>query len=203
MNYLKEVEGIVGSGLFRKIQNKYFVEMENFPAAIKHHHAEKGGYIRHIYEVINFCLELSRLANLSFDVDVLLRIAFIHDLDKLERYEIDNEAPTAAQVKYAINLGVSRTAEDSKSSISTKIDNKKNGLNNPIQYYRYRELLVIDESAKVTQMCGKLGIELTDEDIHCLSTHHGGWSDAGKRGSLSPMATILHCADLMSARILG
>lgn len=200
MNYLKEVEGLVGDNLFSRVYTKYGLEMTDYPAAIKHHHTERGGYIRHIWEVLTIGEYINQE---HVNPECFIKLAFIHDLDKLERYEPDTEAPTAAQVKYAKSLGIEIKTIDTKSSLSTKIDNKKNGLNNPIQYYCYREKLVVDESAKVCQMCCQLGIELTDADLHCLATHHGGWSDAGKRGSLSPMATILHCADLMSARILG
>lgn len=213
MNYLKEVTDIVGLHIFAPVFGKYQKEMETFPAAIKHHHAEVGGYIRHVWEVIRFCGELTEVVEghqilikdnvKKLDYKALIKIAFLHDLDKLERYELDPENPTKAQVKYAMDLGIPITSEDSKSSLSTKIDNKKNGIDKPISYYRYRDIMVIDESAKVCQMCQQLGIDLSDEDIHCLATHHGGWSDAGKRGTLSPMATILHCADLMSTKIMG
>lgn len=231
MNYLKEVSGIVGLELFNKVYSVYAIQMETFPAAIKHHHAERGGYIRHVYEVLRFCDELMNVATAfqrlvddaenkfsvealiklafihdaknKFSVEALIKLAFIHDLDKLERYEIDDELPIDKQMSYARSLGIIIELNECKSSLSTKINNKKNGMNNPIQYYRYKDILVIDESAKVCQMCSNLGIKLTDEDVHCLSTHHGGWSEAGKRGDLSPMATVLHCADLMSAKIYG
>ncbi len=212
MNYLKEVKDIVDAYTFNQTMNKYQTELETFPASTRFHHCEIGGYIRHVWEVIDFCRNLIKdLVDTQMkigefteiDVDALIRIAFLHDLDKLERYELDPENPTKAQVKYAIDLGIRVDSEDSKSSLSTKIDNKKNGLDKPICYFRYKDQLVVDESAKVCQMCQKLGIELSNEDIHCLACHHGGWSEAGKRGTLSPMATILHCADLMSTKILG
>jgi hypothetical protein len=134
----------------------------------------------------------------------LMRLAFLHDVDKLERYEIDPEKPTAAQAKYAADLGIKLTPEDSKSTVSVKIDNCKNKLDAPLRYFRYRPgIPPADEAARVVRISAAHGLLLDDEDVHAISCHHGGWSDAGKRGSMSPVATLLHCADLMSANLYG
>ena len=212
MNYFDEVGKIVEAKLFDSVYKKYRDEMGSFPASIRHHHCASGGYIRHIWEVLKLCDDLVSSLGWKDGMDMpgfmrqaLIKLAFIHDLDKLERYEIDPESPTPKQVKYAISLHIPIIMEkESKSSLSCKINNKVNGLDDPIQYYRYKDKLVADESAMVVMICMENGIELTKEDIHCLSYHHGGWSNVGQRGGkMSPMACILHCADLMSAQILG
>jgi hypothetical protein len=61
----------------------------------------------------------------------------------------------------------------------------------------------------VARECARFGIWLTDEHLHAVSCHHGGWASLLSsvhtfvRGPLSPLATIVHCADLCSANILG
>lgn len=213
LKYLKGIEKLLRDDwLFRQVAERFAVEIRTFPAAIKHHHAEVGGYARHIWETMTFCVGLSEsIASVDgldrssfgmYDMGVLMRLAFLHDIDKLTRYELDPEEPTAAQVKYAKQLGCNITTNDCKSSLSTKIDNMKNGVHNPIQYYRYKDQLALEETARVVMLCAELDIVLTEEQIHCICYHHGGWSGIANR-DMSPMACVLHCADLMSAKVLG
>ena len=212
VDYLLGVKKLVGDELFEKVAKKYPLELRTFPASTKLHHAEVGGYIRHVWEVINFCSDLTdNLANYQmevgdrtekFNIDTLIKLAFIHDLDKLTRYELDPEEPTAKQCNYARTLGIEVVINDCKSSLSCKIDNKKNGKNNFVSYYRYRDQPAIGETARVVIMCLELGISLNEDEVHCIEYHHGGWSNIAK-APMSPMACILHCADLMSAKILG
>ena len=173
----------------------YEKEISIFPASIKWHHTEQGGYIRHVYEVMQYVIQLG--------YPQLVRLAFLHDVDKLERYQIDTEKPTGPQLKYAQSLGILIEPIDSKTSVSVKINNAKNNLNDPIQYFTYREVPAMDEAANVMRICSNFDIKFNLEDVHCLCCHHGGWSHAGQRGGLSPLATILHCADLMSTNING
>lgn len=198
----KKVRDQVGKPLFSKVYGRFSQRLLNFPASIKHHHAEQGGYLRHISEVIYFC---EYLMNDQYPIDtiMMIKLAFIHDLDKLERYKIDTEPPTTKQLNYARGLDIFIEENECKNSLSTKIDNKKNGLNNPIQRYGYVDKLVADESAMVVQICMDLGIPLIHEEVHALCCHHGGWSAAAQKGQMSPMATILHCADLMSTNLMG
>lgn len=182
-----------------KIIETYGAQFANHPAAIRHHHTEVGGYMRHIYEVMMIVSNLAKQH--GCDAAQMVKLAFIHDVDKLERYELDDEPPTGPQAKYARSLGVEITGKDSKASITVKIDNAKNGTDKPIQYYRYKDIPTADEAARVVRICAQNGMLLTDAEVHCISCHHGGWSDAGQRGNMSPEATLLHCADLISAKI--
>ena len=201
MDRLQGIITIVSPEVFNPVIDAYDKEFRKFPASVKHHHCESGGYLRHVYEVLTLCRGMN---DKLCDSKSLMKVAFLHDLDKLERYEIDPEMPTKRQVDYARSLGIILDPKDSKSSVGTKIDNKKNGTNKPVQYYRYKEKLAADESAMVVRMCMELGIPLTHEEVHAISCHHGGWSALGQKGvKMSPMATILHCADLISANILG
>lgn len=205
MDYFKEVAILLNDGhLMSKVDIHFKDQLKAFPASIRHHHSETCGYLRHVYEVMNIAANI--LENIGFGVsyDSLMRVAFLHDLDKLERYELDPEKPTVKQIKYAESLGIYIEDNDSKSSLSTKIDNKKTGDKKPIQYYRYREKLGVDDSAAVVHICMEIGIKLSKEEVHAICFHHGGWADIARRDSkMSPMAVILHCADLLSAKIYG
>lgn len=206
MDYLSNIQRMLGGETFSRVNEEYYEQLLTFPGSIRHHHSESGGYIRHICEVMDFCKMMTNNFQIPrfSDHELLLKLAFIHDLDKLERYELDPEMPTKKQITYAESLGIVIDEKDCKSSLSTKIDNKKNKLNKPIQYFRYKDKLPADDSARVVRICMELGIPLTDDDVHAISCHHGGWANVLQKGGiLSPTATILHCADLMSTQILG
>ena len=52
-----------------------------------------------------------------------------------------------------------------------------------------------------TKWPAQRGLFLTDEQLHAVTFHHGGWSEFVKYGSdMSPLATVLHCADMLSAK---
>jgi hypothetical protein len=207
-DYVMELKNIVPADLFCAVAEKYFDELRDFPAAIKHHHVEKGGYSRHIYEVVSFAKIIFNnvavsLGTFDFTLESLIKVAFLHDIDKLERYEFSSEDPTPAQVNYARSLCITIESYDTKSTLSTKIDNKKNKKNTPLQYFKYRDgIPPADESARVMRICQDIGVSLTDEEMSAVCCHHGGWSAAAANG-MTQMATLLHCADLMSAKITG
>ena len=148
--------------------------------------------MRHVWEVLTWCDRLGA-------PDWVKKVAFVHDIDKLERYMLDPEPATAKQINYAAQLGIVYTKEDGKSSLSCKIDNAKGGTRE-ISYYVYRKgIPSMDESANVVRICAELGWVMDVRDISLVSCHHGGWSAAGNR-EMSAEATLLHCADLLSAK---
>ena len=75
-----------------RLYDIYKDAFDNFPASIKWHHTRPGDYARHVHEVIQYVVKLSRDKN---DVERLVRLAYIHDIDKLERYQLDQEKPTS------------------------------------------------------------------------------------------------------------
>lgn len=53
-----------------------------------------------------------------------------------------------------------------------------------------------NDTAEVVNILGKYGIHLNGNQLNAFSFTHGGWSvDRGKMGSL---ATLVHCADILS-----
>jgi 3'-5' exoribonuclease len=60
----------------------------NAPAAKIHHHNYKGGLIVHTNEVISICLNLCEIYE-KLDKDLLLTAAILHDIGKIETYDMD------------------------------------------------------------------------------------------------------------------
>lgn len=192
----------LGLNALATLLESYGETLNTMPASVKHHHVEQGGWARHSLEVAINAAYLARNWLTGLTEARLFQLCVVHDLDKLERYEVDPEPPTEAQLKYARGLGVVIDKFDSKTSMSTKIDNAKNNLNNPIHLFRYRQdLLPTDESALVVSKLADFGIALTPEELHALCCHHGGWSAVMKErghGSMSTLAVVLHAADMLS-----
>lgn len=156
------------------------------PASIKYHHNWTGGYQDHVTQVIkqsialykslydmsakpDVCITLGDttfLANVStapkvnFILDDVILVAYIHDLDKLFRYQ---------------------RSKDGNS-------------------WEYANVPSYDESAKVVQLCANYGIQLEDIHLEALAMHHGGWS-ANSNRPMSPLAVVIHSADLISTFI--
>ena len=185
-----------------------FLEM---PAAIKHHHATVGGYAVHICEVTDNLLKLlTAFGETGFTRQDAVVAAYVHDLDKLFwRYQRDAEPPTDAQVKFASSLGLQVTAMDSKSTLSQRIDAKKNDkpLDTSAMAYHTRrdDCPTMDDSAAVATLMIEHQLPGWNRAVaEAVSLHHGGWAplaQAGGLGKFPPLATLLHAADLISANV--
>lgn len=150
--------------------------MLKWPAAVKHHHWWAGGYHDHVFEVmVNMLFQIEGLQRWYGElppgvyVDRAILLGYIHDLDKLERYEYNRYSGK--------NLFMGR-----------------------------EETPVCESSALVQAKCYEHGVSLDKNDLHCLAFHHGAFSGITKEfpwAVPSPMATLLHTADLISARIGG
>ncbi|MDO5825947.1 MAG: hypothetical protein BZ137_08335 [Methanosphaera sp. rholeuAM130] len=58
------------------------------PAAKIHHHNYKGGLLVHTNEVISICLNLCQIYE-KLDKDLLVTAAILHDIGKIETYDLD------------------------------------------------------------------------------------------------------------------
>ena len=165
--------------------------MKEMPASIGKHHSEVGGYYRHVQEVVYYALKIREMMakdkspNVPSEYDIIL-VAFIHDLDKLERYKRNDG-----------NFVIINP------NPKLRNDQKTKWFKPPFMYNT--ELPVFESSAYVANQCAPFGIRLTNDHLHALAMHHGGWSEYASRArnGISPMATILHSADLLSAFIRG
>lgn len=160
--------------------------MDEYPAAVRHHHWWAGGYRDHVGQVMNNALALydhlkqqeadyGLTGKIDFGLDSLIICAFLHDFDKIGRY---------------------RKTDFSKDKW------KKNRM--PFEYNK--ETYSTEEAATVVARAAQHGLHLTDYEIHALSLAHGGWSDIMQRNfqpKMHPLAVVLHCADLLSGHIMG
>ena len=82
------------------IYQKYRVQFDTKPASVKHHHTKSGDFGRHLMEVMNLAIYFYDLNPEWYDCtkDEVIICAFVHDLDKIDRY-IDSE-PWRQQAKY-------------------------------------------------------------------------------------------------------
>jgi len=152
-------------------------EFMNKPAAVKHHHKEQGGMGRHVMEVMNIALETYDQHPDWYECsrDDVIVVAFCHDFDKLGRY-----------VALAAN--------------HWKRQKKYGGAE-----FEYAEDKVkLHESAETVMTCAKLGIPMNPMRVNAICYHHGGWAD-GKpsTGLMTPLAVLIHTADILSTKIFG
>jgi len=202
-----------GQELLMRIHTKNRDKMLLYPAAVKHHHNYEGGYIVHVNEVM---MGMDSMLNSGFGPDDInwqrcMLAAYVHDFDKLERYEVlPFEPPTDKQISFAMKLGVNISKDDSKGSISVKINNAKENVNDEIPdpnekvfIYKDNNGHGFDETAKVQQMLVAYRLPLPDEVLHAVSMHHGGYAPLAKdyHMNMSPMATLLNMADMASSKI--
>lgn len=203
-----ESENPKGYEVLMKIHNENKDAMLEFPAAIKHHHCYPGGYIVHVNEVM---MAMDKLLNEGFDMGTVLHgrammAAYLHDLDKLERYEkLPHEEPSEKQIEVAKRNNIPIEDGDSKRSLSIKIGNCFDGTDNPIEHFKYRQNNGhgFDETAKVQQMLVRYGLGLPDDVLHAITMHHGGYAVHAKEFfmKMSPMATLLNMADMVSSKV--
>ncbi len=156
--------------VYEKIQNKIL----NLPASTKFHHNWKGGLYDHVIEVIDFALKLydaivknndngggeSNRKYYDFNRDDIIFLAFVHDLDKLDKYI-------------------------------------KNPLSNNSQPFIYnKKRISVNDTAMVVQILAEFDVKFSNKHLNALTFSHGGWSV--DRGIMEPLATIIHCADILS-----
>lgn len=199
-----------GFKLLMKIHTKKKQDMLKFPAAIKQHHAYEGGYIVHVNEVMMIVREMLKS---GFGMDMVdpskaILAAYVHDLDKLERYEsAPHEDPSDKQLDLANRIGIEIPKGVSKKNIGILISNKLDEKDNPLEFFRYRRKdgYNFDETAKVQQMLVSYGLPLPDDVLHAVTMHHGGYAVHAKEFhmKMSPMATLLNAADMISSKIMS
>jgi hypothetical protein len=192
--------------------------LQIFPASRSNHHCYPGGYYDHILEVANnvqTILPLCVLDEGRFTVDDVFVATYFHDIDKACSYEFgqsfryvfDTEPATTKQIHYARELGVKIEADETKTSISYKIDAAKN--EEPIDPFKVPRFiarpnrLAVDDGAIVASICAHNGITLNEQVLSAICLHHGGWAPLimGTKHSvpISALGVLLHTADFISS----
>lgn len=175
IDYLNKIQNEQLKESVLKMLEDTETQMRFFPAAIRFHHNEKGGLYRHIKEVLWLSLSIygsvkqELVKRFIFEDDVIL-VAFIHDMEKLDKYK-----------------------ENSKYDANRKWEK---GYNETPFGYNYSKI-DMNDTAKTVRMCNKYGIGLTDLQMNALTFAHGGFSL--DKGNMNPLAIIIHSADMLSS----
>lgn len=161
-----------------KMYNDLEVKMKEMPAAIRHHHAEIGGFYRHTKEVIEIALKFYNALKSEFEKrfileDDVILVAFLHDLEKLDKYKFNKDYNPA--LKYTKGY-------------------------NETQFKFNYDKIDMDDVSQVVRIAYEYGLKLEDKHLNSLCYSHGGWS-LNPKGRLGPLACLLHSADLMSANM--
>ncbi len=64
-------------------------------------------------------------------------------------------------------------------------------------WIRY-SLPAVDHLINTIAMIAESGYKLTQEELHALMLHHGGWSPFAKNANLTELAIKLHTADMLA-----
>jgi hypothetical protein len=180
---LKEKLELLKDKDVKKKMLKMYADIEHTmlsrPSSIRFHHIESGGMMRHIHEVMEIALEIYELSPQRYDCteDEVILAVFIHDLNKLDSYiECKDEWKRKKGQKFDYN----------------------------------NENVRMNQTARVVQICAQYGILLNDKIVNAVTFHHGGFSPdlssvypAMQSMHMTPLAVLLHCADLISSHILG
>lgn len=156
-----------------------------WPASIKYHHCHEGGWSDHTAQVMRNGVLLYETYNpelrFDFTLDDVLLCCFGHDFDKITRYrELSPENKWKSQPKYGSHRW--EYNEDNKN---------------------------LRHESKAVAMLFRIGVALTDEQIEAIDHAEGGWSSdlssvyAHGGGGMTKLATLVHCADLISGFCMG
>jgi hypothetical protein len=175
VDYLEQIENEKYKDSLLELYSNIESRLKSFPAAIRWHHSESGGLYRHIKEVLEIIIELyecfkGELLKIDISKDDVILVAFVHDLEKLDKYVKNNSYNP--QKKY------------------------EKGYKETEFSYNYKKI-DMNDTAQIVRICAQYGIILSNMHINAISFHHGGWS--ADRGRLQPLAALLHAADLISA----
>lgn len=211
--YLESLEGY--AEVYLKFHSNHKAEFLEMPASIKSHHSFVGGYAVHIAEVVQNMVALTKSSLMPDSkrpsLGEAIIAAYIHDIDKLlMRYVRDTDGPTDPQRKKAMMEGIKMAPDETKASLSKKIDAAVNGKPIPNDTELPRHVFnpampSVDDSAAVMFLCNQHGLPgITWDIVHAVSLHHGGYSALARTSpyiEASPLAILLHAADQISAGI--
>lgn len=146
------------------------------PAALKHHHAYTGGLAVHTKEVLDYGLAIGAQFP-GFNRDIFITAALWHDYAKTVEY-VNTFSPSSDDPMVCIEAWTrATTPEATQGHILTGAQ---------WCYYHARQHGVLASNR--------------DAVIHCVLSHHGrqDWGSPVEPATLE--ATILHSADMLSAK---
>lgn len=148
-------------------------KLKELPASVKYHHAYEGGLMDHFQQIMHCGIRIFKFMEKFAKMDCTLDdVIFLTFVHDWDKLE-----------RYVLEG-------------EFKSGDKKGG-----KKFAHALDVTIDPYAKVVSMLAKEQIYMTDEQIHALAYQSGGWSEFARHGSdMTPLATILHCADMLSSK---
>lgn len=137
-----------------RIKNPYFKELidlffndknfvkdfKNSTAAVKYHHAFKGGLLEHTLSMTKICDYLSKIYH-NLNYDLLITGSVLHDIGKIKEYEtvISTEVTDEGKLLGHITIGYGMVLEKIKQIKGFPDDLKNRLLHIMISHHGYRE----------------------------------------------------------------
>lgn len=171
---------ITDQALHDKLINLYVTlakEIEFCPAAIKHHHWWKKGWLDHTAQVLKISIDIYN--NMSeyepitdFTIDDVILVAFVHDLDKLWRYT-ELEKPKEGQL-FEYRNDITPYTESSKVVA---------------ECFRHGIELTDQHIEAIDHHHGGYSVDIS--------------SVYSKSSKTTKLSTLIHCADMLSTFMWG
>lgn len=161
-------------GQLQKLYKENAEKMKQLPASVKYHHAYVGGYHDHVQQIMYYGMRIHKFMDKVSKLDCSQDdVIFLCFIHDHDKLE-----------RYIQDGEIKGGDRKGEMKFAKALD------------------FTIDPYAKVISMLAKEGIFLTDEQQHALCYQSGGWSEFAKWDSdMSALATILHCADMLSSKI--
>lgn len=93
-DWIDKLRGEMESATLRGVLDLFFgddafrVQFERAPASTRGHHAKIGGLLLHVFEVTNIARQIARTMGGRISQDLVVTGALLHDVGKVEAYEI-------------------------------------------------------------------------------------------------------------------
>ncbi len=150
---------------------------------VNQHHYGTGGLITHVFEVVDMCLLMRRRYYPHIDSKVLFLSALLHDWGKLWDYEPydGNDADKNVQTISQITSKSGWQGTTHKRNI----------------HHISRSAMEWSEAVVLTGECQ----DVQDQVSHAILAHHGQREWGSPVAPNTPVAWLLHCCDIISARM--
>lgn len=92
--WVDRMRASVESATLRRVIDLFFADeafrerFERTPGSTRGHHAKIGGLLMHVYEVTNIAKQIARTMGKRVNADLVVAGALLHDLGKVDAYEI-------------------------------------------------------------------------------------------------------------------
>lgn len=159
---------------FKALALEFAPKMKELPASTRFHHWWKGGLLEHVVEVMNYsAMIIQGMSTLQEGLPGLDKALILAFVHDLDK-------------------------------VGRYVPNTRRWPKGPFRADEDRP--ICESSGLIFRMVQPFGIDLDEDMLHAITFHHGGWAEYFKTypyARMSPTATVLHTADLLSGNIRG